>query len=63
MPIYKKKQLMLFILWWGSVGSYSTRNIVVIESWFLERPTESCIDLDLSKFYSSGDPPFRGGFA
>jgi hypothetical protein len=22
----------------------------------------SCID-DLSKFYSSGDPPFRGGFA
>jgi hypothetical protein len=20
----------------------------------------SCIDLDLSKFYSSGDPPFRG---
>jgi hypothetical protein len=20
-----------------------------------------CIDLDLSKFYSSGDPPFRGG--
>jgi hypothetical protein len=45
------------------VGSYGTRNIVVIESWVLERPTESCIDdLDLSKFYSSGDPPFRGGF-
>jgi hypothetical protein len=43
-----------------SVGSYGTRNIVVIGMMVLERPTE-CIQIDdLSKFYSSGDPPFRG---
>jgi hypothetical protein len=40
----------------AAVGSYGTRNIVVIG---LE-PQNDCID-DLSKFYSSGDPPFRGG--
>jgi hypothetical protein len=45
-----------------SVGSYGTRNIVVIGMIVLERPTESCIDLFLSKFYSSGDPPFKEGF-
>jgi hypothetical protein len=46
---------------WRSVGSYSTRNIVVNGMMVLGATVRVyCID-DLSKFYSSGDPPFRGG--
>jgi hypothetical protein len=44
------------------IDRYGTRNIVVIGMMvFGATDGVSCIDLDLSKFYSSGDPPFRGG--
>jgi hypothetical protein len=48
---------------WVIVGSYGTRNIVVIESRVFFGATDRVSCIDLSKFYSSGDPPFRGGFA
>jgi hypothetical protein len=48
----------------NGVGSYGTRNIVVIGMMVLEPPTDCIVlSLDVSKVYSSGDPPFRGGFA
>jgi hypothetical protein len=46
----------------ASVGSYGTRNIVVI-GMMVFGATDRVYSIDLSKFYSSGVPPFRGGFA
>jgi hypothetical protein len=47
---------------WRAVGSYGTRNIVVI-GMMVFGATDRVYCIDLSKFYSSGDPPFKGGFA